>query len=286
MDINNILYDDVLNLIIKNTNNNYCVIVCKKWHNLVMTCSTICNLCNKFVKIYDNTLWKSYNDDKLCHEWNININKYDLLETITRNWRSFEKFDNNSEKLCLNVVKTNGFCLKYIKFQSENICLESVKNNGYALLFVRNQTDNICLEAVKKYGYALQYVHNQTENICLNAVMNKGCALQFVRDQTDKICLAAVTNSGSALQYVHNQTEEICLAAATNNGISLQFCKIQTENICIEAVKNNRRALKYIVDLKFKQICRKIRTDKQPKYIQEHTYDKYYHGYKPKKIKL
>ncbi len=286
MNINNVLCDDVLNLIITNANNNYCVIVCKKWYNLIVNNSILCPLCNKFVKIYGHVLWKTYDDDITCHDWCVNIDKYLILDSITKNWRSFEKFNNKSEKLCMNVVKIDGFCLKYVKQQSENICLESVKNNGYALQFVMEQTEHICLKAVKKYGYALQYVKNQSENICLNAVMNKGCALQYVNNQTEKICLAAVTNNGSALQYVHNQTEEICLAAVINNGVALQFCKFQTETICIEAVRNNRRALKYINDLKFKQICRKVKTDQLPKYISENTYAKYYHGYKPKKIKI
>ena len=45
-----------------------------------------------------------------------------------------------------------------LKNQTDEICLEAVKQNGFALQFVKNQTDKICMEAVKQDGYALQYV--------------------------------------------------------------------------------------------------------------------------------
>jgi hypothetical protein len=64
--------------------------------------------------------------------------------------------------------------------QTEAICLEAVKQDGYALQYVTDQTEAICLEAVKQIGLALQYVTDQTEAICLEAVKQDGFALQFV----------------------------------------------------------------------------------------------------------
>ena len=343
MNINDLCYD-VLDLIIRNTNNHYCAIVCNKWFNIINDNSIICTTCNKLIKMYDIELWDNYENDydklimigrrcllndsqyftkfdadisgqpiqcireythfvdaiyyinnELCHIWpplgdptlmmvSKHINKYEFIESILKDWKSFKNFT-KTEKLCLSAVKLNGFCLKYIIEQTENICLAAVKNNGYALLFVSRQTENICLEAVKTYGLALQYVKVQTENICLEAVKNKGCALQYVHNQTENICLAAVMNNGLALQYVLEQTDNICLAAIINNGASLKYVHDQTENICVEAVRNNRIALKYINDQNIKYICRKVKTDREPLYIPEHYYYKYYNGYKPKKVK-
>ena len=39
--------------------------------------------------------------------------------------------------------------LRFVKEQTEEICLESVKKDGYALQFVKEQTREICLDAVK-----------------------------------------------------------------------------------------------------------------------------------------
>jgi hypothetical protein len=45
-----------------------------------------------------------------------------------------------------------------VKEQTEAVCLEAVKQNGYALRYVKEQTEAVCLEAVKQNGYALSYV--------------------------------------------------------------------------------------------------------------------------------
>ena len=55
---------------------------------------------------------------------------------------------------------------KLLKKQTDEICLEAVKQNGYALIYVENQTDEIFLEAVRQDENALQYVATQTEKIC------------------------------------------------------------------------------------------------------------------------
>ena len=47
-----------------------------------------------------------------------------------------------------------------MKDQTEAVCLEAVKNDGYALQYVKDQTEAVCLEAVKNDGDALQYVNS------------------------------------------------------------------------------------------------------------------------------
>ncbi len=64
--MNILLCDDVLNLILKQSNNCNCAIVCKHWNNLILKSSNVCNTCNKFVKIYDMDLWTSIGYPK-CH---------------------------------------------------------------------------------------------------------------------------------------------------------------------------------------------------------------------------
>jgi hypothetical protein len=78
--------------------------------------------------------------------------------------------------------------------QTEEICMEAVKRNGYVLRHIHNQTKAMCLEAVKQFGCALQHVHNQTYGICLQAVRTDGIALGYVKNQTDDICIEAVSH--------------------------------------------------------------------------------------------
>jgi hypothetical protein len=51
--------------------------------------------------------------------------------------------------------------LQYVKDQTEAICIEAVKQNGYSLRYVKEQTPEICIEAVKQNGYSLQYVNKK-----------------------------------------------------------------------------------------------------------------------------
>jgi len=75
--------------------------------------------------------------------------------------------DVNKYNYYIEIVKKNGFTLKYVNEQTEEICLEAVKQNGLALEYVKEQTEEICLEAVKRNRLALRHVKKQTEKICL-----------------------------------------------------------------------------------------------------------------------
>ena len=90
------------------------------------------------------------------------------------------------ERKDLEMVKQNGFDLKYVKNQTETVCLEAVKQNGYALQYVKNQTEEICLAAVIQDGWALDYVINQTERVCLEALKQvpTGRLMQFIDNNT------------------------------------------------------------------------------------------------------
>lgn len=116
-------------------------------------------------------------------------------------------------KICLTVMKINGYALQYVKNQTEEICKVAVSNHHNALQFVKEQTDEICMIAIKKNGGQLIHVNKQTHEICLAAVQNCGYVLEFVKQQTSEICLAAVQQWGGALKFVKEKTPEIRMAA-------------------------------------------------------------------------
>lgn len=63
-----------------------------------------------------------------------------------------------TEEEALDMVRKDGYALRYIKYQTEEICLAAVKQNGNSLQYVKEQTPKICYEAVKQNGSVLQYV--------------------------------------------------------------------------------------------------------------------------------
>ena len=271
---NNItLCDDILNLIISQSNNYYCTIVCKDWYNAVLQNSIVCKDCNKIVKMYGTDLWFTDEDDSLCHGYYDNLTKYKKIkEMINFNTKIVYKIDRFSIGLIFYITKNykNGNIIDALKQKnmldfwinnSENTSLMFVRYCGLALEYITDQTEEICIEAVKNNPEALKYVNFQTEKICLEAVKKNGSILKYVNIQTDKICLEAmkycISSYDNPLKYVENQTEEICLEAIKNSpsyNCPLEHVKNQTDKICLEAVKKNGKTLKYVKN-QTEEIC-------------------------------
>ncbi len=174
-----------------------------------------------------------------------NIISRDDDEDIEKNDELVELVKSLNKKELLYVILINCRILKICE-QTDELCMQAVKQNGYALEFVKNQTDELCMQAVKQNGCSLKYVKNQTDELCIEAVKQNGYSLIFVKNQTNEICMEAVKQYGWSLKYVKNQTDELCMEAVKQNGYSLIFVKNQTYEICIEAVKQNRESIKYI----------------------------------------
>ncbi len=79
------LNDDVLNLILSFTQNPECVLVCKKWYNIIIKNSSICSECKKITKIYDYVIWKTDEGDDLCHMSALHKDTYKILDVVVTN---------------------------------------------------------------------------------------------------------------------------------------------------------------------------------------------------------
>jgi hypothetical protein len=260
----NDLIEDIQNIILKESENIYCTIVCKQWQKIILKNSHVCKTCNKITKIYDNVLWITDNDDPFCCGYfGESLKNYKAIKGILNKNYHFIRKIHQSIGVCYAAVKSNGHALKYIKKQPDIVCLEAVKNYPCALSYVENQTDEICLAALKKNGKVLRYVKiNQTDEMCLEAVKNNPCALSYVENQTDEICLAALKKNGGVLRYVKiNQTDEMCLEAVTQNGLCLQWVKNKTDKIVQAALNENTRAFKFVENQTREMCLEAIRQD-------------------------
>lgn len=82
-------------------------------------------------------------------------------------------FDYNDPKECLERVKNDGFCLKYIANQTEEMCIAAVRNDGRALACVKKQNPRICLEAVKQHPVAICHVNDEFLYLFDDGIDNK-----------------------------------------------------------------------------------------------------------------
>ena len=55
--------DDVLSLILKTSNNGYCMLVCKKWQTISLSQCVICEDCKQIIKIFDYELWATIKEN-------------------------------------------------------------------------------------------------------------------------------------------------------------------------------------------------------------------------------
>lgn len=191
----------------------------------------------KMEKIGYVLLLNDNHTDELCIDA-INKNKYEFLHV-----------DKQTENICMYVAEQNYAkwnVLKIIKNQTEDMCIKIIKNKPYLLSDVKNQTENICLEAVKQDGYLIVNVINKTEKICMEAVKQNGMVLQYIKNQTHDICMEAVKQNGMALQFVKYQADDICMEAIKQDCMALQFVISQTREQCAEAVEQDIISLKYI----------------------------------------
>ncbi len=93
-----------------------------------------------------------------------------------------------SEEVQLEIVKQNGYCIRFIHNPSEAVQLAAVKRNCSAIGYIKNPSEEAQLEAVKQNGTAIEYIHNPSEVVQLEAVKEAGV-------------LFANTTSESTIEY-------------------------------------------------------------------------------------
>ena len=175
---------------------------------------------------------------------------------------------NQTEEICLETVKQEGYALEFCEYKTLEICLAAVRCCSGAVQDVGEQSDDdynkIVLEAINTDGTVLEYVKNQTEEICLIAVKQIFMALEYVKNQTRElvreetsfltpmaykaICLIAVRQDGKVIQWVQDQTEELYFGAIMNPKFSMKWHSSNVED---------EERLDYIRDPEMKEMCRK-----------------------------
>jgi hypothetical protein len=262
--INDAVIDDVLSLIIKNSNNYYCYILCKKWYNLMMPNSVICSKCHKIIKMYDSILWIKWMNktrDEKCHQFYDTFEKYKEIELAISPYKDPLCLANirQCNWLCLKMVQFNGFIIQSVLdiYQTEEVLIGAIKRNPEVIPFINEKklTDNIFYQVVKGMPLYLRYIPEKyhTQNVCITALKYCGLLLQYIKPHDKNRILmyhTAIKNNGRALKYIPEEyiTEKMCLKAVKQNGDALEFVpeKYQTYEICRHAVLSSKGSIKYI----------------------------------------
>jgi hypothetical protein len=108
-----------------------------------------------------------------------------LYEMVDKRPGLFVHVENQTEAMCLMVVKQCPLLLQNVKRQTKAICMAAINDCWNALQFVRKQNNDICLAAVHIDGRALKYVRRQNADICRAALRWYPEARQFVNIPID-----------------------------------------------------------------------------------------------------
>jgi hypothetical protein len=102
------------------------------------------------------------------------------------------------EATVCKILARKGYMLEFVDNQTEAMCMAVVRADPLQLEHVKNQTEAVCMEAIRGYPFALRCVRKQTKELCMAAVQLDGFALAAVRRQTKTICAAAIARNWDA----------------------------------------------------------------------------------------
>ena len=68
-------------------------------------------------------------------------------------------------KNIINILKNDGYAIRYIKDPTEEMKLEAVKEESWAIKYIENPSEEVQLLAVKKNGYLIIHIKNPTEKV-------------------------------------------------------------------------------------------------------------------------
>ena len=189
---------------------------------------------------------------------------------------------NQTDKICLEALKRNAYCIDDIREQKEEFCLIAVNIFADSIKYINPEflTEQICLQAIIKDAKILKYIPKefQTEKICIESVSQNGLNLEYVLIKTKTICKKAINTTPDSVMFLNakdsfnnmlseselielnimaikkdnkvfqlvEQFEKVCLEALRINGLNLKHVNKQTIEMCEVAVKQNKKALKYI----------------------------------------
>lgn len=88
---------------------------------------------------------------------------------------------------CLNAVKLNGLCLKYINQPTLEMQLIAVRQNGFSLMYISEPTDFMYLEALKQNGSVLTLIPKPTDEMCWIALNQNVMSIRYIANPNEEM---------------------------------------------------------------------------------------------------
>jgi DNA-dependent RNA polymerase auxiliary subunit epsilon len=150
----------------------------------------------------------------------------------------------------IDIIKQNGYAIKYITHQSDTLQLEAVKQNGEAIKYIDNPSEALQMEAVKKDAYNIRYIKDPPETVQLEVVKQKGHLIQYINNPYESVQLMAVENNPFNINHIENPTEAVKLVSVRHNRgrIYGKAVRNSLESTQLEAVQKEPESISFIKD--------------------------------------
>jgi len=153
-----------------------------------------------------------------------------------------ENIDNQTEEICLNAVRENGYDLQYVKYQTMEICMAAVQQNGLVLCYVKQQTPEICIEAIRQNKKAIRYVHDDIDfsvNFNGKLILQRVKVMMYYDFINNKKSVEQYNPNISFLQFI----KDVLLEIYDDNQIDELFNKKTINNVYLDKVHENEYML-------------------------------------------
>ena len=91
--------------------------------------------------------------------------------------------DVQSDEICLNAIKKNFLCFKYVKNKSNEMCLKAFEINTWCIMYCDIQKNESCDYLFNANPKTFRFLKNKSENICLKAVENNLLNISFIKNE-------------------------------------------------------------------------------------------------------
>ena len=152
--------------------------------------------------------------------------------------------NNNMKFIKIKLMKCM-LCLKFISNQTEDLCLKIIKNFPSDIEYVKNQTDKICFLVLEQNTYLINCIKQPTQKMYDFVVNENPVYFKYVDKKfyTYDMCLNVVKKHGGFIVRIPNKLwdETLCLAALKNNPCIIKFITDEqlTDKIILKLAKYN-----------------------------------------------
>lgn len=143
--------------------------------------------------------------------FNKNINDSITKPKNEEKQKMINEYNNLMEQYSLELIKKNGYLIRFIENPSEEIQLEAVRQNPMDILYIKHPTEKVQIEAVRQDASIINYIDSPTEKVQIEAVRQDGSVVNYIKNPSQQVQLEAIRQQASSVLFTENQPSKVLI---------------------------------------------------------------------------